>query len=170
MIFVCGPPCSGKSTLAQATGLRVLDWDELYAATMGLPPHTRSAEDDVVAPRIEAAFREQLGVAARGHARVVVIRGAPQGRARDFYRERWGAHVIVLEVSPEECVRRLQATRPRESWRVTESVINSWWGRYEPSPGDEVRDETGVVIQSPAGASERARRQARRRAFDVSVA
>jgi shikimate kinase len=157
LTVLCGPPCSGKTTLAGTMDLPVLDWDEFYARITRLPLHARAAYDGVVAPQVETAFRAAIDHAIGAHVPTVIIRAAPLRRQREDFRERCDARVVVLEVAARECVRRLRqcSHRPRETWRATEEAIRSWWTRYQPSPLDTVMDECGEVPRLPAHSSDR---------------
>lgn len=136
---VCGPPCSGKSTWARASGLSVLDWDEWYAEATGRPIHLRVTADRAIGREVEIRFQDAITRAHLSDTPTAVVRAAAARRQRGMFRRLYGARVIVLEVPRVECIRRLHASsRPREVWPATEAAIVDWWDAYEPSPRDEV--------------------------------
>lgn len=140
MLYVlCGPPCSGKSTLARASGLPVLDWDDMYAAAAGVPQHARLG-DPALAGRVEHQFREAVEAAYAARQDTVVIRAAPERRTRQLLRRLYAADVTVLEVPTDECITRLRASgRPADVLAATERAIVQWWWGYETDPADYVK-------------------------------
>jgi shikimate kinase len=139
LTLVCGPPCAGKTTWANATGERVLDWDHVYSQVSGLPVHKRYVDDPRISRDVESRFRLLFDANVATGAPLVVIRGAPERWQRGMYRRIHQARVVVLEVPVEECVRRLHASqRPLDVIAATEAGIRGWWARYQPSPRDEL--------------------------------
>lgn len=122
MILIAGPPCGGKSTYAgqhaAATDL-VLDFDAIAERIAG----QRYSRD----PGVMAAAR------AEWHAKLPdadwVIWNAPRRAQRGRFRSQWGASVLVVTASREECLRRAADARP-PSWQ---QLVRQWFAAWEPS-------------------------------------
>lgn len=134
VVLLCGPPCSGKTTLAQQVARLtdvVLDYDTI-ARSMGSPAMWMHPEPY----RTAAEQRMQAGLAA-AHAAdggtAWVIRTAPRPQQRASLAQRWGARVYLLDPGERECRRRAHtAHRPTGTARS----IGEWYHRYRPWVGD----------------------------------
>lgn len=135
LVFLCGPPCSGKTTLAHAVaqpGDVVLDYD-VIARNLGSPhqwlhpePWRTAAEHDMQAAIAQAA-------AHPGHGTAWVIRTAPRPQQRAALAQQWHAKVYVLNPGRSECTRRAKADhRPSGTSRS----ISDWYWHYRPWQGD----------------------------------
>lgn len=141
---VCGPPGSGKSTYVRTRARShdlVLDLDVIASELSGLPLY--HAGDEWVAPalRTRNARLASLSDAPPRYEHAWLIVGAPTASERRKWRELLGAastSVVVLEVEPDECERRV-ADRPQPpngtTWRA---IIDRWWGRYSSGYGETV--------------------------------
>jgi len=140
LVFLCGPPCSGKTTLAHTLATEhdvVLDYDDI-ARGLGSPtpwshpePWRTAAEHDMQAAITQAAAHPADGTAW-------VIRTAPRARQRAGLAHQWNAQVYLLNPGRAECTRRAQAdSRPSGTARS----ISDWYYRHSPwhddqDPGD----------------------------------
>lgn len=124
VVLICGPPGSGKTTWAKASGLRVYDRDD---------PQWTS----------ERQFRAAIArLATDPHARAVVIRAGASSSARARAAGLIGAtETIVLAVPADEAKRRVagRGTRATISMRTQMASVDTWWQRYEPGTVDPVR-------------------------------
>lgn len=133
IVLLCGPPCSGKSTLAhQLAGPDdvVLDYDDI-ARALGSPeawqhaePYRTLAEEHMQA-RIHAATQDQCDGTAW------VIRSAPWPLMPARLAGALNAHVYLLDPGKAVCLRRADQ-RPTG----TRHAIGSWYYRYQPWAGD----------------------------------
>jgi len=135
IVFIAGPPCSGKSTLVEAIGRPgdvALDFD-VFARALGSPVDWMHPE-----PWRSQAELEMQAAIGRSHAMpgdgtVWVIRAAARARQRARLAEAWRAPVYVLNPGKAECLRRARDTdRPTGTSRS----ISEWYFRYSPWAGD----------------------------------
>jgi predicted kinase len=135
LVFLCGPPCSGKTTLAHAVAQPddvVLDYDDI-ARALGSPvpwshpePWRTAAEHDMQAAIARAAAHLSDGTAW-------VIRTAPRAQQRAGLAQQWHATVYLLNPGRSECTRRAK-TDQRPSG--TSRSIGEWYYRHTPWSGD----------------------------------
>lgn len=151
IVIVCGPPCSGKTTLALALAGEqdvVLDYDTI-ARDLGSPvqwihpePYRTRAEHEMQA-RIAEAHRAPVNGTAW------VIRAAPRAQQREALAKRWNAHVYLLNPGRKECEARAEG-RPSGTRRS----IGVWYSRYTPWTGDldpAELDPTIITVHSARG-------------------
>lgn len=132
---IAGPPCSGKSTLAQQlaqAGDQVIDFD-LIAVELGSGHPWAHSSSTRHAAGVELARRVRLLHGATG-GRAYLIRTAPEARTREQLAQDLGAVVWVLNPGLVECLRRAQADRRP---RGTGQAVRLWYARYQPSDVDE---------------------------------
>lgn len=140
--LVCGPPASGKSSFVRQRmrpGDLILDVDALFEALSGQPVFEKPA---AILPFVLAArdaALDRLASQPRGVAHAWVIACAPHPRERERLAERFNAHVLVMETSAEECLRRIQADPLRAStaqrWAP---LVRDWWHEYRRREGERV--------------------------------
>lgn len=133
--IVCGPPGSGKTTWANQRkrwGDVVVDIDTLFEAVTGLPWYEKP---DALVPLVLELQEAALKWIARNPERFMnafVITGGARKAQRERLAERLEAEVIVLDVSPDECLRRIAADPRRgdkaQSWGP---LVYKWWREYE---------------------------------------
>lgn len=135
LVFLCGPPCAGKTTLAwelaQADDV-VLDYDDI-ARNLGSPamwlhpePWRTAAEQDMQAWIEQAYLHPSTGLAW-------VVRTAPRSEQRAQLARQWQAAVYVVDPGERECRARAKAQgRPQG----TSHSIGTWYSLYRPWSGD----------------------------------
>ena len=135
MTLVCGPPGSGKSTYVRdriKCGDLVVDLDDIWSAFTwqkkgdhpdGLLPYICEARDAVL---------KKWGY----HRRIDIwfIHSAASRQKRRAVRRMFGADVVVLETTPNECVRRVteQGRDPVKTFKWA----TAWWHEYQKTPKD----------------------------------
>lgn len=125
VIIICGPPCSGKSTLAKQLAQSsdtILDRDEISIA-MGFGTQRRRpkwANDQA-----EQVFRLRCAeIAANTDITAYVVRGLPHPGQRQALADYLNAEIRLLDPGIDECVRRAKAdSRPT----VTHQWIREWY-------------------------------------------
>lgn len=108
--IVCGPPCSGKTTLVRshaAEGDVVIDFDDILDR---LSPGFRPWHDALEPATFNRAIRVRnamLGSLARPPGRRAwFVIGAPSPREQQWWRSQLGGDLVVLRVDRAECERR----------------------------------------------------------------
>jgi hypothetical protein len=117
VVLLCGPPGSGKTTWAKASGLEVYDFDD---------PQWTS----------ERQFRRAISrLRFDGEAQAVVIRSGATRSAREGAAALIGAtRTLVLDPGAEVCVGRVRARgRGWPSLDRQVAAVHDWYGRFEPS-------------------------------------
>jgi hypothetical protein len=131
--LVCGPPGSGKTTFVlerKQWGDLIVDLDALYQALSGLPAYEKP---DVLLPFVFAArdaVVARLG-SAHGVRHAWVITSGADGADRRDLAASLNADVVLLEVAPSECLRRIaQDDRRATKWELWEPIVMHWWDRF----------------------------------------
>lgn len=119
VVLVCGPPGSGKTTLARTLDLELFDMDD---------PQWRDGST-YRAREFHAAIAQLAG---NTHARAVVIRAGATLEQRTAAASLIGAtETILLAVPAEVCVRRvLERNRDHPPIRAQLASVREWWRRH----------------------------------------
>lgn len=139
LTIVCGPPCSGKSSWAEAAaGPRdlIIDLDRIAQDISGEPLHGWSAAE-WLGP---ALWRRNdiIGSLSRepDYRAAYLIVSEPQARWRDWWQDKLKPdRIVVLEVEEPECMRR--AAADGRDLEATEAAVTSWWAAYGRRIGEE---------------------------------
>ena len=142
LIIVCGPSGSGKSTYVEkhvGPNDLVLDLDRIKARIANGAEHL-----GVGGHLLKAALRSRnqylFGLATeRRHERAWFIVGAPKATDRRW----WNAalepkRIMVLEVDPSECSRRIETTRSGRHRSQSIKATFQWWEQYVRRDGDVI--------------------------------
>lgn len=132
--IVTGPPGSGKTTYVTERaqwGDLIVDVDALYAALSGLAWYEKP--EALLPFVIEArdAILDRLHESSDLRQAWIVTSEARQAELERM-KSRYNATVLVLEIPPAECLRRI-ANDPRrsstaEQWRP---LVDRWWATYQ---------------------------------------
>jgi hypothetical protein len=131
VVILCGPPGSGKTTAARASGLRVYDRDDSQWQS-------------------ERQFTDALATLGRDpSARAVVIRSAASSSAR----ARWAklvraTHIFVVLLPPDECLRRVRNRGRADMVRGLASVPK-WFAAFDNSDGVQIFSGWNGLANSP---------------------
>lgn len=144
--IVCGPPGSGKSTYVREhmhCGDLVVDLDELFQAICFQPVYTKPLPLLPYVLQLRDTLVNRLATDPTRPQSWVITQG-PKMDERDQLAKRLKAQVIVLEVSPNECLRRIGADpRRKASVALWEPLVCRWWEAYEPGDAAVLVDARG---------------------------
>lgn len=132
--IVTGPPGSGKSTYVQERAQPndlIVDLDTLWSALSGCPIYVKSESlFPFVLEARDAVLARLQEPSTINHAWVIAT--APRQQDRDRFQRRYPkSEVIILAVSAEECLRRIDADPRRANQRhLWEPIIRRWWDDY----------------------------------------
>ena len=131
--LICGPPCSGKTTLAQRLATDhdvVLDFDLICAELDGQPGWTHSK---LTRERAGALLEQRIARLPRFPGTAYLIRGAPRPEERTALARDLNATVWLLNPGMRKCMRRAYlAHRPAR----TTQAIRDWYATYRPARVD----------------------------------
>lgn len=141
VVIVCGPPGSGKSSYVEkhrGPVDLVIDLDRIWQAFTGLPYYEKPAGllGYILAARDAVLYKLNSVGPVR---RVWFVIGAPTSGEREEFASKYNAKVIVLNISPTECLRRIR-NDPRRSdkWQLWEPLVIKWHSKYMQREGDTV--------------------------------
>ena len=154
VVFVCGPPGAGKSTLVRCKAEQedlIVDLERLAAALSLAPTDGRTGVGSALLPFACEARDAVLARLARPHSmrRAWVVASAPRAEDRERIAQQFPrAEILVLEASTDECMRRLQRDPLRSgAAALLEPVIHGWWRAYRRRPAGERWIERGFVAR-----------------------
>lgn len=118
VVLLCGPPCSGKSSAASLSGLRIYDRDDARWTS-------------------EAEFARNLSdLADDPAARAVVLRVAPSSRQRREIAAQIGATHTIMMAAPRSVLNRRAAKR--QDGRRSLAALQRWFAAYDHDDGTPV--------------------------------
>jgi len=136
--IVCGPPGSGKTTFAREQagwGDLIVDVDALYVALgsldwyekpAGLLPFVLEARDAVIR---RLARKSKV-------RRAWIITGESDYSKLQAMKRRLGAEMVLLDVSANECVRRIfNDERRKDKWELWKPIVSNWWRNFRATGG-----------------------------------
>lgn len=144
IVFVWGPPCSGKTTMVKdlmRDGDILYDYDALLAALTGKAEHAQpiSQSGGSVAAQIARGMRLRIiqQLPSGGSGTVYIISMMPTPAAVDEARAMQIPYRIIKATATEaECLQRLAADPTRADKRGTAAAIRSWFD-WEKAAADE---------------------------------
>lgn len=145
IVVLCGPPCSGKTTLARTVADPqdvVIDFDD-YARSLGSPVSWTHPEPFRTQAEEEVQFAIQQARLSTSGATAWLIRSSPFPTTRLDLALSLGATVYLLNPGKTECLRRA-LNRPMGTARA----IERWYRQYRPWRGD--RDPSELWPCAPA--------------------
>lgn len=136
--LVAGPPCGGKTSLVEDEAQRgdlVVDLDAIAAAISGCRLYDKPEVLEPFVFEVRDALLAKLASGRDAPPAAWVVDCAPERARREGISARLAARVRLVMPPVEECHRRASAAGRPAAWH---SFIDSWFERFEPSPGDEV--------------------------------
>lgn len=125
VIAVCGAPGSGKSYYVQqhaAPRDLVLDLDVIASELFKLPMYRASYEQMMVAMRYRNHMLSSLAGRDVGYAKAWLIVTAGTHAKRMFWRDQYGASLVVMPTSKVECVERIKQDARRAGCDLMRSI------------------------------------------------
>lgn len=129
--LVCGPPGSGKRAYVRAHARPsdlILSLPEIEAELSGFPIYQCGPEWRTKALGERNRRLDSLAHPSH-HAKAWLIAEAPRRSERRHWQESLDANVILLDVSPDECMRRI-AQEPEREGQDWLSRVAGWWAEY----------------------------------------
>lgn len=136
--IVWGAPCSGKTSFVRESmceGDLIVDMDNIWECVSGckryVKPNCLNQNVFAVRDLLIDMIRTR-----RGRWRCAwIIGGYPYSAVRERLRKNLDAKEIFIDVSKEECLKRLaESDRDFEEWS---RYISEWFDRYSPHAGSE---------------------------------
>lgn len=154
--LVCGPPGAGKTTYVRShrkTGDLVIDFDALAVAISGETGLKRATPAELI-PFVCEARDALIQRLRRRHdlRHAWVIAAAPALADRHPLAESIDARVVILDVDPAECERRINADPARDNFRARHvEAVHAWWSEYVPEPAHTPLEGPETVGGRPVG-------------------
>ncbi|HKV14528.1 MAG TPA: AAA family ATPase [Reyranella sp.] len=159
LTLVCGAPGAGKSTYVERhRGPRdmVLDLDAIIAKLSGFPIYTAPAVWTDPALRWRNGRLSLLGYVSSRWPAAWLIVAEPHDNWRQWWVDKMGARVVVVETSLARCVDRItfDDRRPLAVRQRHCELVGWWWSKYQRRPDDLIitddgRATTGRAICQP---------------------
>ena len=133
---ICGPAASGKSTYVRehmGYGDLVVDLDEIYAAIGYSDNHQKPEQLVDIALSVYKYIVDSIKPEENRFPNAWVIANGAKISERRHLRDKLNATIIVLDVSAEECLRRIERDDNRRRNGIPwGKIIKRWWDSYEP--------------------------------------
>ena len=135
--LIYGPPLSGKSTYVKQNmtpGDLVVDMDNLFEAISYQQTYIKP---DSLLPNIMAVQRlliDQIKTRYGSWRSAWIVGGYADKYKREMIIKETGAIPVLLDISKDECLMRLEMLRDErmKHKREWETYINRWFDRYQP--------------------------------------
>lgn len=129
--LVYGSPCSGKSRYVEEVAGKndlIVDIDKIYAAISTNPMYIKSPNISANVFKIRDELLDMVRTRYGRWKNAYIVGGYPLEGERERLAEKLGAHVLFVDTSKEECLKRAADDRPKEWIRY----INDWWEKFSP--------------------------------------
>lgn len=145
--LVCGPPGAGKSTWVQGAkgAADLVVCFDMIAGQMLADGRSRAGKTltpdqiaDVLRQRNDMIADLMWAKAADKWPRAWIIVSEPKASARQWWADRLGAQIVVLETPEAECLRRIDLDEIAGDARGPQArrQVAEWWREYRPRDGD----------------------------------
>lgn len=139
---ICGPPGSGKSTYVnnvKGSNDLVIDLDVIISELNGQPLYVDREKWFDTAIYIRNKILYQLSISKKYDKCWFILSGS-RLKDREFFKDKLKVKdVIVFEVEPSECLRRIKADSRRVGMTgYFNDIVKSWWKSYERNETDKI--------------------------------
>lgn len=138
VILVCGAPGAGKTTWAKAQAGKadtVIDLDDCFTAVCGV--HGHKADREFLRPALRYRNKLLANLAQQRHGKAYVIVGAPTQEERQWWADKLGATVHLVDASLSQIQRQaIQRIDLAVAWY---EASRKPWRTQEPEQAPKVR-------------------------------
>lgn len=135
VVVICGPPGSGKTTYVNersSWGDIVVDVDALFSAVTGKPWYDKPANLVPFVLELRDHIYDMISNGITETSRVWIITSGSKASDRMTLVKRFDAELVMLDVSPIECMNRIMKDKRRcnraSHWQ---EIIDCWWKNYQ---------------------------------------
>ena len=141
--IVCGPPGSGKTTLVReraSVGDLIVDVDALFAALSGCDWYDKPAGLLPFVMEARDAVIRRLARESEVRRAWIITAESDYAKLQAMKQQLGAKELLLLDVSANECLRRISRDKRREErWELWEPIVNGWWRTFEST---KLRAET----------------------------
>lgn len=133
--LICGPPGAGKTSYVKERarhGDLILDLDRIFVALSGLPKYDKPTNLFHYAMTAYDSIVMALSRESESYQHSWVITSAARKKKRQQLQSLLNAKMVMLDVDPAECLRRISKD-PNRSARLEfwKDIVKNWWDDYE---------------------------------------
>ena len=135
IFIVYGPPLSGKTTYVQdnaSEGDLIIDIDSIWQCVSGLPRYKKPPRLRAVVFKVRDALIESVKYRYGKWNNCYIVGGYPLQSERERLIKELGAREVFIDVSKDECLKRLEAVEDGREKAEWERFIVEWFDRYRP--------------------------------------
>ena len=131
--LITGAPCSGKTTFARErmqAGDVIVDIDDIWQQISGQPRYVKPNSLKPIVFKTRDEQEEQVRIRSGTWRNAFIIKSLPLPMERTRAAERFGAELITLETTKEECLERLRKKPNGRNVADYEKFINNYFDMY----------------------------------------
>ena len=134
--LVYGAPCSGKTTFVNSikgNSDLVIDMDNIWQCITGGARYEKPDALKINAFGVRDCLLDMVKTRAGKWEKAYIIAGAARASERARYIDRYGAELIHINTSKEDCIKRLYSdcNRPQTSFKAWVEFINQYFADYQ---------------------------------------
>ena len=132
VFIVYGSPLSGKSSWVaenKVEGDLIIDLDDIWQCVSGCDRYVKPARLKSVVFSVRDNLLESVKYRRGKWLNAYIIGGYPFKAERERLIDQLGAREVFIDISYEECVKRLENCTDRDK-KLWEEYIANWWSQY----------------------------------------
>lgn len=132
VFIVYGSPLSGKSSWVaenKVEGDLIIDLDDIWQCVSGCDRYVKPARLKSVVFSVRDNLLESVKYRRGKWLNAYIIGGYPFKLERERLIDQLGAREVFIDISYEECIRRLESCTDRDK-KLWEEYIGNWWAQY----------------------------------------